>query len=164
MRTFAVWLFYICVDLAIASIATLLNDQQPLLPFLATLAVLWIAPLAIGILGLLKFWLAYWLFWRTRMTRFYKAEMYKFKFPASHGHYAWNEYLDFVMTDPASDQKTVMKAGLFSGEIEGFRTTRPYTTFLAAQSCLEHAMNEYQAPPSKSGLFKGAKDAGSDVF
>ncbi|MBB3919789.1 hypothetical protein GGQ65_007145, partial [Rhizobium fabae] len=48
--------------------------------------------------------------------------MYKFKFPTSRGHYAWNEYLDFVMTDSASDQKTAMKAGFFSGEIEGFRT------------------------------------------
>jgi len=57
-----------------------------------------------------------------------------------------------------------MKAGFFSGEIEGFRTTRPYTMFLAAQSCLEHAMNEYQAPPSKSGLSKGANNTSSDVF
>ncbi|MGO7565261.1 hypothetical protein ACC754_39740, partial [Rhizobium johnstonii] len=74
--------------------------------------------------------------WRTRMTRFYKAEMYKFKFPASHGHYSWNEYLDFVMTDPASDHKTVMKAGFFSGEIEGFRTTNMLARISRVPRCL----------------------------
>ncbi|PDS54678.1 hypothetical protein CO663_33870 [Rhizobium anhuiense] len=157
MRTLVIWSFYIFIDLVVACLATLLNDQQPSLPFLATLAILWIGlPLA-GLLWILKFWLAYWLFLRTRMVRFYKAEMYKFKFPSTNGHFAWNQYLEYVMTEASAKKEAAVKAGVFVGEIEGFRTTRPFTMFIAAQSSFEQAMSEYQAPPSTSGLFESAR-------
>lgn len=151
MRTFAIWLFYIFIDVAVACLATLLNDQQPLLPFFATLAILWVGLPLVGLLWLIKFWLAYWLFLKTRMVRFYKAEMFKLKFPSSNGHFDWNQYLEFVMTDQSVQKQAAVKAGVFAGEIEGFRTTRPFTMFIAAQSSFEQAMSEYQAPPSTTG-------------
>ena len=147
MRSFAIWSFYVFIDFVVACIATFFNDQQPFLPFFATLAILWVGLPLVGLLWLLKFWLGYWLFVRTRMVRFYKAEMYKFKFPSTNGHFAWDQYLQDVMTDTSARKEAAVKAGVFVGEIEGFRTTRPFTMFIAAQLAFEKAMSEYQAPP-----------------
>lgn len=127
--------------------------------FWAALAFLWLSPLVLGLFGLVKFWLAYHLYLKRRMVRFYKAEMYKHKFPTSNGFYDWDAYLASIVDSNEVKEATKLKAVAFVAEIATYKTERPFTMFLAMQSALQSAMDIYQAPPSTSGLFSSAESA-----
>ncbi len=153
MGRVAGYFFFGLLDAGLATVvAAYAEDGSRLLFFMAVLGLLWLVPLLTGIWNLGKFWLAYVLFARRQMVRFYKAEMYRLKFPTANGYFDWQTYLDDLLRGRHVSVGARHKAAFFLGEIEGYRIARPFTLFLAAQAALQRAMDEYQAPPSTSGM------------
>lgn len=157
MRWILTLLFFMVLDVGIAILATLVaNGIEAPFVFMATLGFLWLMPVGLNLWGAIKFWIAFLLFEKRRMVRYYKAEMYKSKFPASNGYVDWEEYLGFIVTDNDVRPEAKTKAAAFASEIATCKTLRPATLFIGTQIALQRAMDEYQAPPSTSGMFSTA--------
>jgi len=148
------FLFGIVLDVALA-IGLTIWDGRPdkAFMFLMALLFLWIVPLGISFWGVIKFWLSYALFGKRRIVRYYKAEMYKSKFPTTNGFAEWQTYLDYLITEEGIATSVKVKAAAFASEIQAYKTLKPATIFLGLQMALDRAMEEYQAPPSTSGMF-----------
>lgn len=147
-------LFATALDLALATaLAIVMHDPGGPPVFFITLGILWLIPMVIGVWGIVKFWLAYMLFARSRMIRYYKTEMYKSKFPSSREFFDWQSYLTYLLNDTSVNAGVKTKAAAFASEIQTYRTVRPATLFLGTQFALDKAIEDYQAPPSTSGMF-----------
>ncbi|MHC2457704.1 hypothetical protein ACVMIX_004345 [Rhizobium leguminosarum] len=148
------FLFGVVLDVALA-VGLAMWDGRPdkAFMFLMALLVLWIVPLGVSFWGVIKFWLSYALFGKRRIVRYYKAEMYKSKFPTTNGFADWQSYIDYLITEDGIATPIKIKAAAFASEIQTYKTLKPATIFIGLQMALDRAMEEYQAPPSTSGMF-----------
>lgn len=127
------------IALAASQIAT---SGERLYLFLVIMAVLWLIPMGIGLWGFAKFWIAYHVFMKRRLIRYFKAKMHEAGFPPSSAYVDHMSYLSYVMDE--GDEKAKLKAAFFLGELTSFRDMRPLTMGIASQSALEAAMEEYR--------------------
>lgn len=148
------FLFGVVLDIALAvGLATWDGRPDTAFMFMMTLLFLWIVPLGISFWGVIKFWLSYALFGKRRIVRHYKAEMYKSKFPTTNGFADWQSYFDYLIAEDGIATPVKIKAAAFASEIQAYKTLKPVTIFIGLQMALDRAMEEYQAPPSTSGMF-----------
>lgn len=102
--------FFWFLDVALsAAIAQFAPPYEKWSLFFLSMAVFWLLPTVLGAWTLIKFWIAYHLFTKRRLVRYFKAKMHENKFPASAGHFDHMTYLSFVL-DEDSDLKAKMKA------------------------------------------------------
>lgn len=141
------WTFaFICVlDFGLALfLASFSASHERMFMFFAALVFLWLCPVALGLWGLLKFWLCYHLFVRSRLVKNFKVLLHRHGFPVGAGFFDHADYLSSVMDDPDMDLPTKLKAAFFLGEMQTAKTERPFTMGLAIPLAFRQAMDEYK--------------------
>jgi hypothetical protein len=137
-------LFYSILDAVLAAtIAIAIGGNEKLELFLFTVAALWLLPPVLGLWNLIKFWLGYFLFARRKMTRLYRSEFHRTKFPSASPFFDWDSYLAGIINGDTAPQTAKLKASFIAGELAGFRATRAFTWGIAAQKSLDDAMESY---------------------
>lgn len=132
------------IDLILAAILVFIfNFPQKILAFFVIIGALWLLPLLLMMWDFLKFWMAYHLYLKTRMVRYFLAEMNKAQFPASASFYDSQAYLNDVANDETAHKQAQIKAAVMLGEFGYCKGTKPLTMFLALQFALERAISEY---------------------
>lgn len=142
-----VTLYAVDVLLAIA-VAYFADQGQGWLVFGGTLAVLWLIPVAFAAWHLVRFWIAYHLYIRQNMVRYFLAEFHRAAFPDPSPYFEWDAYASHVMEDATSSEMARMKAAFILGEQASFRSTAPLTMGMAMALALVKAMDEYKPSPS----------------
>lgn len=137
------------VDFLLAVAISYFAEQgQKLLVFFGTLAVLWLVPVAFAAWHLVRFWIAYHLYIKKNMVRYFLAEFHRTAFPDPSPYFDWDDYASHVMEDAGSGDLARAKAAFILGEQASFRSTAPLTMGLAVALALVKAMDEYKASPS----------------
>jgi len=117
--------------------------------FVFTFLFLVLAPVLLGAWGLLKFWVSFALFLKSRLIRFYLAELNKRMMPTAAGHFDADSYLSGVLDDETEPPLVRAKAAFVIGELQAMASMQPFSVGIGAKSAFENAMSQYHAAPKK---------------
>lgn len=135
--------FFCVLDIAVSLAVSLLAPRgEQVAFFFFVMAALWLIPIGVGVWSFAKFWIAYHLFMKRRLVRYFKAKMHESGFPPSTAYIDYMSYLSHVIDE--GDEKAKRKASYFVGELTSLREMRPLTMGIAGPSALETAMEEYR--------------------
>lgn len=137
------WFSALDIGLA-AGVAYALKPPEPWVLFFAVLGVIWLLPMAIGVWGYAKYWLAYHAFNKRALVRNIKADFHRNEFPSSAAFIDPDDYLKSVMADEENSTLARSRAAFLLGEKAAARSIRPMTDGLAIDSAYTVAMEEYR--------------------
>ncbi|MBW9063288.1 hypothetical protein JNB71_08160 [Rhizobium herbae] len=141
-------------------IAFLFGGTEKAEVFALTFAFMLIVPCILGAWGLLKFWIGYALFFKSRLTRVYLAELNRHTLPSAAHHYDGTSYLSEVIQDATEIPSVRASAALVLGELQAARALKPFSLGMGSSIALEAAMSQYlRRPDMFSAMTKKAEMA-----
>ncbi|MDX0513323.1 hypothetical protein GOD47_01380 [Sinorhizobium medicae] len=153
--------FSVLLDAFAAGIvAFLFADTEKAQVFALTFAIMLLAPFILGAWNLLKFWIGYALFLKSRLKRIYLAELNRHTLPSAAHHYDGTSYLNEVIQDATELPSVRARAALVLGELQAARAIKPFSLGMGSSMAFEAAMSQYERRPDMfSAMTKNAKIA-----
>lgn len=146
------FLLGLLLDLAGALIvAFFASDANKTSAFFFTFVILIVGQFVFGFWRLAKYWLMFFVFAKSKMTRFYLAEFHRLELPGAQKFFNAGDYLASLMDDERIPSKTKQRLEYFRGEIDGMKALQPLTHGLGMELAFENAVSQYHVPAEVLG-------------